>query len=1055
MHPAEQAEYRGAIVQEIENWADEARRGRDPWWQGIERIPHYFDALVALSCRPELDETQRRIVHRVIKYLISPLDLMPEFIYGPLGFREDLVLIALAVERLHEELGSEPLKACALDPDDSGLALARDREDVDLEEDIRHHLRLLLDADSVAGDEDLAKPDFADLGPQTVGVAPSSGACTIVFAGPGTGKTHRLESELQRLLVEERVPAEHILATTFTNKAADELRIRIRQRLQEQGGLEDVDRVLQNLTISTIHAFCFKLIGAFHHHALFLKGTFSPMEETQRMLFLFRHGIGTLRLKGIYSDWKAEQREASGWRPTDLFHFYAYVGEIYDFLSEDVVSGAESELRRRYLQLIQEKAAALTVDERTIQTYPRYWRLVQEEGFLDHAMVLAYAEALLKDPQVRRRVQTTFRYLLVDEYQDTNPIQDRIFRAVAGSSGSVFAVGDDDQSIYAFRGADVRNATQFPERWPGARVELLEENRRSTAKLVEACQALIRNNRTRHSKELFTRNPEGDPPWRLEAQWDELPDRLAEILARLKERGAVESWSDVAILFRALSGRVADYRAALTQRSVPNALVGDRRFLKRPLARGLIKVLGLICGDETKITGRARAHRPFFQALDWSDNQAMLEPIRRWHRAVREERYGTLLELFYAILNDTNAIALPEILSDLGHLSSFIAASEAQLTSPDLLKRLDYFLSYADAAAGSFSGPTPPSDEAVQIMTIHKSKGLEFSVVVVADVVEGAIPAHFPENVRTRLRRDLAKLPSRLDEMEEERRVLYVAMTRAERHVILVTSPDRISVFLGEFKSCPVPEKPPAPVQRAYIHASRKAPPLHLYHGEVYNYHFCPKRYLLENRYGFAGQVIAPLRAGQSLHRALEIFHRLRRDGEHVTRDRRARIFERAWIRPRDTKKGQAEFDTLCKIFQRYTERFDTDSDRIRVVETEQPFYAAQGMGVLTGKIDLVRERNDALEIVEFKFHANPMMPDYPQRQLDHYSLAYPGERPRLVVHYLKEDREDVIAGREPDPIRAELDETFSRISRGAFDAIPAPQKCRLCPARFACSDRR
>jgi DNA helicase-2/ATP-dependent DNA helicase PcrA len=1054
MRAEEQAVYRQAIAGEIEAWAEEARRAGDPWWPAVERIPDYFDALIRLAARPELDDRQRRIVHRVIKYLVSPLDLMPEFIYGPVGFREDLALIADAVAKLSIELGDELLKDCGIPNEEPGLLLVRRHAEGELEDDVRSHLKLLLEADSVAGDEDLAQglalPDAEDR------LEPPQ-PHTMVFAGPGTGKTYRLETELHRLLIEEHVPPAAILVTTFTNKAADELRVRVRRRLEAQPGSLDLERTLQQLSISTIHAFCFRLIVEFHHHALFLKGAFSPMDETQRMLFLFRHGIGRLRLKDIYGDWKAEQQQKQGWHPLDLFHFYHYVGCVYDFLSEDVVRGAAPGLRHRYLQIVQDPGGGRTVIERIIHSYPNYWRLVQEEGFLDNSMLLAYAEALLDDPQVRRRVQARFRHLLVDEYQDTNPIQDRIFHAVAGRGGRLFAVGDDDQSIYAFRGADVRNATEFPRRWPGTVLERLEENRRSTAQLVSAAQQLIRHNVTRQPKDLFTRNPEGVPPWRLEARWEDIPDRLAGLLLRLKAGGAITRWNEVALLFRGLTERVAEYRDALSRNDIPNILAGDRRFLRRPMIRGLMKVLEMIRDDEDKLSNRKRAHRPFFEALGWADRNAMLDQIRLWNRALRAEKYDSLLALYYGILNDTKALTAEALLPDLGHLSAFIAAAEAQLTSPDLVKRLTYFLRYAEAAEGSFAGPQPPAEEAVQIMTVHKSKGLEFSLVIMADLVEGTLPAAFAENLRDQLGMELAGLAPRLDPVEEERRVLYVAMTRAERYLVLATAPDRPSSFLKEFSSETVPDVlPRIGMKPAYARGGHGPPPLHLNHGEVYDYTFCPRRYLLADRCGFASQVIAPLRAGQSLHRALEIYHRLKRDGEQVSADRRRRIFERAWIRPRDTKKARKEFDQLHGVFENYAGRWEEAyrTRRARVIDTELPFYTALNAGVLTGKIDLVREHDDRLEIVELKYNKNDMLPGYPDRQLEHYSLAFPREQPRLVVNYLRDDQEQEIPGKDAESIRDQLAHTFEDIRGLKFTARPEKRLCRLCPVRFACAER-
>jgi len=877
----------------------------------------------------------------------------------------------------------------------------------------------------------------------------------IVFAGPGTGKTYRIETELLRLLLEEQVPPEQILVTTFTNKAADELRVRIRARLQG-AGRTDADQLMQPLRISTIHAFCYALIGEFHHHILFLKGTFAPMSEAQRLLFLFRHGPGELRLKDLYPEWKGTRRTAGGWCPADLFHFYADVGAIYDFLSEEVMSGADERLRIRYLEIIHQEGVS-KVEERIIATYPNYWRLVQAEGYLDYSMVLAYAEALLDDPQVRRRVQARYRHLLVDEYQDTNPIQDRIFRAIAGADGRMFAVGDDDQSIYAFRGADVRNAVDFVRRWPGARVESLDVNRRSTRAIVEATQALIRHNRTRQPKDLRTDNPVGDPPWCVSAPKADLPQVLAGLLARLKGQGTIERWSDVGLLFRGMTDRVVDYHAALTGAGVPATVVGDRHFLRRPVISGLMGVLEMVEGPAEQITSRKRKHRDFFGALGWSDRDRMLEAVRGWHSRLHGGEYGTLLDLYYGILNDTQAIRVSGIMPDLGWFSSFLAETEPQIRSPELIKRLHWFLQYAGAAADALDGPPARPEEAVQVMTMHKSKGLEFPVVVVPDVFEEFIPADFPEDVRTRLRRLLAGTEPWLDVLEEERRVLYVAMTRAERLVVLLTASDAApSRFLKEFSPRMVPAEALGATAAAapWRRHARREEPLHATHSQIYNYQFCPLRYLLENCYGFAGQAIAPLRAGQSLHRALEIFHRLMRDGAAIPADRLQGIFDCAWVQPRETRKAAQEREKLFAVFRTYADRHAAERDTVRVLDVERPFFVTERAGILTGKMDLLRERSGALEIVEFKFHRNPMLPDYPRRQLDHYSLACAADLPTLVVHYLEEDRQEIFPRRPPEAVRSELAETFCQMRDGRFAARPHPRQCRLCPVRFACAER-
>jgi uncharacterized membrane protein YkvA (DUF1232 family) len=161
MSPTEQHEYRDRLSRSIAGWAVHARGRGDPWWDAVERVPDYFDALVALSRHPALAPRHRRVVRRTIKYLISPLDLRSELIYGPDGFREDLALLAMTCDWLVRELGPAVLEGTALAPDDPGLAGVRERMGADLTEDERRHLELLLTADAIAGDEDLAREDLA------------------------------------------------------------------------------------------------------------------------------------------------------------------------------------------------------------------------------------------------------------------------------------------------------------------------------------------------------------------------------------------------------------------------------------------------------------------------------------------------------------------------------------------------------------------------------------------------------------------------------------------------------------------------------------------------------------------------------------------------------------------------------------------------------------------------------------------------------------------------------------------------------------------------------
>ncbi|RME18059.1 MAG: hypothetical protein D6797_01195 [Bdellovibrio sp.] len=1031
-------------------WEGSLKTADSQLWKHVKQLPQLVQSLWELYQTLELCQSSEKvIVGRVLKYLISPLDLKPEFIYGPQGFREDIYLIAMASKRWKEVLDQEIYERAGFYFNEEDW---EEIENFDIDQETRSSLQDLLGVDALPGDE-LFLGHFSEEQPIL-----QKGEKKIIIAGPGTGKTYRIEEELLDLLIHQKVCPESVVVTTFTNKAADELVVRVQERLTaHHKGAQEAHVILRKLTISTIHKFFYSIISNFHHHIFFLNGAFSVLDETQRLLFLFRKGFYELRLKDIYREWIAYVREKGRSYEFDLFHFYRYVGQVYDFLSEDVIGNEESPVHLKYLELLHSPSEKLSVDEKIIQTYPRYWKALQKEGYLDNSIVMSYVNALLDDVHVLRQVRQRYRYILVDEYQDTNPIQDKIFRKIVGESGNLIAVGDDDQSIYAFRGADVRNATAFERRYQGARVERLEQNRRSTPEIVRASQDLIKNNKIRYDKKIFTQNPPGEKPWVLVASKEELPDQTAQLLWNLKNQGLLKQWNDVALLFRCFNKRYEQYKGALEQHNVPFVTKGNRKFLCKPFNNGFIKILEMI-SIPTSISNRKRAHKKFFEDLGINDSQQMLDLIQKWANDFEQEKFDSLLDLFYEILCDVGDVLPDTCLADLGRLSSVIAEAESEIKSRDLKKRLSHFLSYVKAAKGAIEGPKEGQEEqGVQILTLHASKGLEFPVVIIADVIEGEIPADFGADVRSRLRRNLGGEEG-LDKIEEERRVFYVGMTRAEELLVLTTSEDQPSRFLKEFKYKEVKtslEELSSGKVKKFGRKPKKKPPFHASNSQLFDYEFCPQRYKLEHKYGFAGRPISALRAGRSLHESIEILHRLLREGERVTEDRLKRIFKRCWIQPVNTKKAQKEYEDLSKIFMRYAHS-TIGKKNLKIIDMEQPFHVIEGHGVLTGKIDLVREVDSELQIVEFKYHQNkhPNMISYPERQLNYYRLAFPHLEPVLKVHYLKEAREESVKIYPMDETRRLIVNHFDNIVQGRFHARPSKSKCGICPVKVACKKR-
>lgn len=1036
------SKFQRTLEERFRQWGSLECVKKDPSWQLIGYLPELMKPLVEIFGKSDLSERERLWVARVMKYLISPLDHYPEYILGPSGYIEDLYLLLI----LYQKLGHSDTPLIS-------KKLITKTEHV-VKEQLSHEqvARLL----SLLSDEIFPGDDFLfQKIPQSTSTA--RGEKTIYISGPGTGKTYQIENDVFSLLIDKKIPPQNILVTTFTNKAADELMVRLRNRLHKEKTVKNPDFVSQQLTVCTIHHFCYQLVSQFHHQVLFLRGIFYPLDDAQRLLFLFREGIKLGLLKNIYELWKQEQDY-----DMDLFHFYQYVGDIYDFISEDVVGKENPALLNKYIELVSmdiSERTKLDVIEQIICTYPKYWNALQSEGYMDNSMILAYVSALLEDPHVLSKVRSQYRYIFVDEYQDTNPIQDQIFRKIADATIHLTVVGDEDQAIYGFRGADIQNFISFKDRYPDAQEKFLEDNRRSTPEIIKAVSTLIRNNKkVRYAnKELKTSNPSGSKPWQVIAKdTANLPLITAELIKWLKESGTVSHWRDIAVLFRTRGKFYSKYIQTLKDLNIPIERGADKTFLKQPVVNAFIGILEMISGDAGKITPRKRKHKPFFQAIGVSDSGSMLEMTRIWHSLFRQKDiYVSIVDLFYAILKDSGAREKGTILEEMGRLSKIISEAEEQMTSYSLHKRLSWLLTYLDAAKGQIEGTTNRygDKQGVQIMTMHAAKGLQFPIVIIPEAIDGRLPFFFGENRRDTLRQKMAGIKSALDPMEEERRVLYVAMTRAEHLLIFITVSGLESPFLKEFETQKVlMDKKKPSINNIRPRHLELPPPLHLSHSEIFSYGYCPKRFSLEHLYGFTGRPIKPIRAGRTLHKAIEIFHRLLRDGSQINQNRIEEIFNRCWIKsPSDTEQEKLK---IQRIFEDYVKTVQKEP-QFHVIDQEQKIAIVENKGVLTGKADLVRERNGKLELVEFKFSENKQleMKDYPSHQLNCYQLAFSEQKPRLFVHYLRDRQEHEIPPQSESKIRAHLSEVLDQIRNKNFEPRPSEARCRLCLVKDACPD--
>lgn len=593
----------------------------------------------------------------------------------------------------------------------------------------------------------------------------------LVLAGPGSGKTRVLTHRVAYLVQEYAVPPWQIVAVTFTNKAAREMKERLYRLLGDD---------YRKLTIGTFHAICARILRQDADAA-----GISPqyvIYDSADQLSLARQAVRDLNLD------------------EKLFRPNAMLRSI-SISKNELVSPSEVQV-------------ATYRDEVARRVYERYEALLTTNGALDFDdLLLKTVQLLHQHSDVRSKYQHRYPFVLVDEWQDTNMAQYELVRLLAGERANLFVVGDEDQSIYRFRGADYRNVARFREDYPSARVIVLERNYRSTQTILDAANAVIARNVHRHPKRLYTEQAGGPQIIVVEA-YDEQEegDLLVSEIQRLVARG-LASLGDCAVMYRtnAQSRPIED---AFVRRGMPYKLVGATRFYARKEIKDVLAYLRLIhnpydgvglariinvpprsIGQKTVTTleGWARDREiPVYAAL-----QILAEPEREGDASV-QTLFGTrargallaftaLVEELSRARHQLNLLELLDLLLERSGYAAYVqdGTEEGQVRWENIMELRTVARDYADlpveTALSTFLeevalvSDVDNLDEAVDaptLLTLHAAKGLEFPVVFIVGMEEKLFPH--------------SRSMDDPEEMEEERRLCYVGVTRAKDYLYLL-----------------------------------------------------------------------------------------------------------------------------------------------------------------------------------------------------------------------------------------------------------------------------
>lgn len=582
----------------------------------------------------------------------------------------------------------------------------------------------------------------------------------LIVAGAGSGKTHVLTLRIAWFIKDGIVPPENLLAITFTNKAARELE----DRLMPLVGLD----ALRRMEVGTFHAVCGRILRRYIKRLGY--GSNYTIYDRADQKTLLREILKTIGMDA---------------KKVSLSGILSVIGKLKN-------QGISPEEYR-------EKIHFTEFEKQVAEIYPLYEARKENNNALDFDDMLLFTVKLAEeDEEVRERLRARFRCIFVDEYQDTNHVQYRFLRAIVDDESYLTVVGDADQSIYAFRGADISNILDFNRDYPDARVVKLEENYRSTGNILRAANMVIRNNTERVDKILRPVLDDGDPVRFFHVETDD--DEADRVVGEIVSRARTVPLEEIAILYRTnAQSRVFEDR--LMHRGIEYRVVGGLKFYDRKEVKDFIAYLKLIANPDDNVAFQRVVNTPkrgigdksvaglvefartrgtsLFRAIESIEESGLSGGVAKKFRAFYEmierlrayEEDHRLVQLvmevyevsgYRAMLLESNSIEDKTRMENIDAYLSSVASFEEENEGASLEDYLASVMLLSDQDKSEEGG--------VNLLTVHSAKGLEFDTVFVAGLEEGIFPSQMSMNEGG---------------LEEERRLMYVAATRAKRRLYL------------------------------------------------------------------------------------------------------------------------------------------------------------------------------------------------------------------------------------------------------------------------------
>jgi len=911
----------------------------------------------------------------------------------------------------------------------------------------------------------------------------------LVIAGPGAGKTRVIVERCVHLISEGIAAPENILVTTFTNKATEELYDRLYIRLKDSG---------QKITISTIHSFCKSLLSSFPGFNP-LGAHFEVLDAEEQFLIIYDN----LKALGL-----------SQYPKTRVAEFVNSVITTFNLCTEECVD-PDAFIREAHTH--GKDLLGLKVEDgveeycAVAEAYKKYRKLLFDERLVDFSLLQETAFSMVKgSPVVQHELSQRYQQVLVDEYQDTNRLQVMLFKEITRPHFNVCAVGDDDQSIYRFRGANVKSFLHFEKDFPAGKEIKLTANFRSTPVIVEATSSLIEKNVPDHKKKELVSGREccSVTPVNLhETTAGEEAASVVDALIDWKKKGIITSWNEVAVLLRSVRSHAGPYLDELRAKKIPFVAFGQCSFFCREDITAIQDILKF-CGYKTKCPV-AGIRPPVFDVsaktlkilaelgedpASWEtagglDKSGIAGPdlalIKRLaglrSKTLSGEYKHHLLGLFYDILDCSGYFAelvkksvgkkdqnSNVALANLALFSGLIATFQKRVRSSNLYKLGEYLYFIQDGVAEAQI--VSPAQEAVRVMTVHQAKGLEFPVVVIGAAMKQRFPSSF-RKARYPVPAYL-KISKEADDetthVRDERRLFYVGMTRAE-DMLVIGSADKVKVrgggpspFISEIKKDAIVRSIKEIKERPKREGERNKAPQRkrLSYSGLHAYLTCPLQYMLIYECGFAVPQIYWAYFGGAIHNLLEHIHRQALGGTVIGPSDLPALWKTMWKPPEswDAERKETMGKTGLAYLSRYLENYAARLANVYWVEEPVEIPENETNILLTGRLDLACRQNGGISIIDFKIRKRTGLV-HQDLQVQVYALAAVKTRGETVMdiclHLLGEKPGSEIMKYDwNESVKQAAEETIHNACRGIvqgqFNEKPGIH-CRFCDFRNLC----